>query len=497
MKNRFLLLCFLAIQTLHGQTWQFIPGNDTIYFNSQGLTSFQNVVISQAFVVSDYTIGVLKQMDSSGILIQDLHRTWIPCNHCSDDSVGEHLIGDQISWLGLKVYSHPDGWVMGGKPGMEWTVNIYAEPGDKWEYMAGDSMELSSIKLKNFFGVDDSVKSFISDKGDRIEIGKSHGLVAFHFQSEHDFTYRYIGSQKLKDYCYTPGFEEFYHLNDSDWICTSDGSSESFLGFVSISNSYIMKPLSIIRYPDSILTQFRVYEHSITLPINGGNPDKRKESKAYYKIEHKYFKAIYDSLVSPFTKPGASRENISYYHSFQNTEPNSAQYYLPCYSPQFAKPGFFNFGDPREPNPIDSAGNDLIPIPLSSSPFFFEYFISYFDGEHDFIRFNGFEFSGRSSVCGFFTQDSLPIDTTNYFPVGIESHQSIALYPNPFVDQLNLENFQNYENWQLFDIHGKLVLQGVIHTQTIELNGLIPGVYIIQINSYNGPFQRARVIKME
>jgi len=57
---------------------------------------------------------------------------------------------------------------------------------------------------------------------------------------------------------------------------------------------------------------------------------------------------------------------------------------------------------------------------------------------------------------------------------------AIYLYPNPFVDELYV-NDSNAVSYQIFDMTGKLVVQNLIENKTIKTSGLLKGAYIVKI----------------
>jgi hypothetical protein len=74
----------------------------------------------------------------------------------------------------------------------------------------------------------------------------------------------------------------------------------------------------------------------------------------------------------------------------------------------------------------------------------------------------------------------------------------IGVYPNPANDWINIRmNEGGRYTYNLFDMSGKTVLAGNFYSQvsTIQLNNVMDGVYILQVNSQNGVAQVARIVK--
>jgi transforming growth factor-beta-induced protein len=68
--------------------------------------------------------------------------------------------------------------------------------------------------------------------------------------------------------------------------------------------------------------------------------------------------------------------------------------------------------------------------------------------------------------------------------------ESIALYPNPASEILTI-NGSTYNSYTILDLSGKMIKSSTIENQTIDLSGLNPGMYNIQlVNGNNVNFAR-------
>lgn len=491
MKALFLLSNLLIFSHVQAQFWRLMPDYDTLYFASREKFSYKNWSITDMVEVSDYTLGVAEEMDSSGIHIQNLHRGWIPCGHCPGDTIGEWLVSNHYSWLGERILYHNNGLVNGGITGSEWTIDLNAGIGVSWLWMTGDSMRLISVGMDFIYGQPDSVRHYVSDLGDRLKLSRSGGLLEFHFHKEHGFTYRYIGSQKKRDHCYIPSFHQYYTMNMDEWILAGHGHSESFDKFISEGNGIIRLPLQIDRYPDSIRTSYRHYDHYTSHSLQG-NPSHNKSIKTVYTTTGFYLKSMYDSLASPFNKRSLDGSAV-FFGSHQQSHPTGSNFYLPCYIYPFETPGFFNQYVYSDDPDQDSAGNRLMMSPFSHQSF--ESFYSILNGRIDHYDVNGFEFSAGGGIYGIYKlTDTMP-DTTGYFPVGLQEPPLVSIYPNPFTTQLYVSDVTPYTGWSLLNFQGRKVATGLFESNQIEINGLANGVYLLQLFKTDGSSHFIRVSK--
>ncbi len=85
------------------------------------------------------------------------------------------------------------------------------------------------------------------------------------------------------------------------------------------------------------------------------------------------------------------------------------------------------------------------------------------------VLFNNFSFSGKS-MLGLHPTQSLPI----------------VLYPNPAGDMLYLGTQQRQFSYSLYGIDGKLFKSARLDTNAIQLSGLHPGMYLLELESALG-----------
>ncbi len=71
------------------------------------------------------------------------------------------------------------------------------------------------------------------------------------------------------------------------------------------------------------------------------------------------------------------------------------------------------------------------------------------------------------------------------------------LYPNPAVDDIVYVNTGNNtgKDITVYDIFGKVVLRDRITTNVLNIAGLVPGVYFLQVDERNTSMTRKLVVK--
>jgi len=202
------------LASLNAQSWQFFPDADTLFFGANPSPTNSN------YEIAEYVLGTEATYDSFGIHVQKLRKTWIPCTGCDTGKRGEIFIENQYPWLGAQLLTYPDGRIEGGLGMDTWVLYPNSETTIPWLYRASnmDSMRLVSSYAAQIYGNLDSVKLFVSNAGDSIRMAKSHCLISFKIQSEHDFHYPYLGSQNLRDHLYILTFFEFYRLKENEWF---------------------------------------------------------------------------------------------------------------------------------------------------------------------------------------------------------------------------------------------------------------------------------------
>lgn len=90
--------------------------------------------------------------------------------------------------------------------------------------------------------------------------------------------------------------------------------------------------------------------------------------------------------------------------------------------------------------------------------------------------------------------NQLFIDEINVYDmqsIGLELQQTsdqIHIFPNPGYASLHIESPVPVNAWQVFSTTGQLLLQGAISddTQSLNLTGVAPGIYLISLHTNNG-----------
>ncbi len=79
----------------------------------------------------------------------------------------------------------------------------------------------------------------------------------------------------------------------------------------------------------------------------------------------------------------------------------------------------------------------------------------------------------------------------------IEKAQDISIYPNPANDELQIENANPNSEYKLYNLVGIILQHGVLQysSNTIQLNTLPPGMYLLQIADSKGERTVHRIIK--
>jgi len=65
--------------------------------------------------------------------------------------------------------------------------------------------------------------------------------------------------------------------------------------------------------------------------------------------------------------------------------------------------------------------------------------------------------------------------------------QNVTLYPNPFKDNIYFDLPESYNNAtiNIYDIKGKLIYTGHVKNNTVNLNTLSNGIYLVKLISKN------------
>ncbi len=71
---------------------------------------------------------------------------------------------------------------------------------------------------------------------------------------------------------------------------------------------------------------------------------------------------------------------------------------------------------------------------------------------------------------------------------------NVIIYPNPSNGIVYLENAENYQNIKVFDLSGNTIISKQINQNSIDLNSLVPGLYIIKLTGENSNPSRNTII---
>ena len=80
--------------------------------------------------------------------------------------------------------------------------------------------------------------------------------------------------------------------------------------------------------------------------------------------------------------------------------------------------------------------------------------------------------------------------------IGLETLQksSIQIYPNPVSSNLNINSNESIETYALYSVQGKLLKEGQVIAQQVDMSNLQPGIYLIDL-SVNSQWVRYKVVK--
>lgn len=75
------------------------------------------------------------------------------------------------------------------------------------------------------------------------------------------------------------------------------------------------------------------------------------------------------------------------------------------------------------------------------------------------------------------------LETSKIVHTNEYSQTNKKIYPNPFVDEINIQGIENIENWKIHDMNGKKILEGQ-GAEIENLNWLKSGVYLLTIVNF-------------
>jgi len=101
----------------------------------------------------------------------------------------------------------------------------------------------------------------------------------------------------------------------------------------------------------------------------------------------------------------------------------------------------------------------------------------------NYYRLNQIDFDGRSTVS--------PIRQLEFDAEAVE----ISIYPNPVVDYVNVETTEQGASLQVYDMHGKLLLENDLDASSrVNTQDLLSGAYIFRVTNANGEFIKTQKI---
>lgn len=78
-------------------------------------------------------------------------------------------------------------------------------------------------------------------------------------------------------------------------------------------------------------------------------------------------------------------------------------------------------------------------------------------------------------------------------------YRNNSIYPNPFVNTINVQGFSEKAKYEVFDVSGKLVMENLIKSDqnVVNLSNLKSGIYLFKIINNNGDYETFKVIKQD
>lgn len=110
------------------------------------------------------------------------------------------------------------------------------------------------------------------------------------------------------------------------------------------------------------------------------------------------------------------------------------------------------------------------------------------------IRFSSINNSGQASV-GWFIDDIRILATGENVGIDYSTLETIEIYPNPVVDQINIKNCDEVKQVEIFSMDGKLVKSVNISGKTLDIQDLTSGFYMAKIVAKNEQFTFRKFIK--
>ena len=82
-------------------------------------------------------------------------------------------------------------------------------------------------------------------------------------------------------------------------------------------------------------------------------------------------------------------------------------------------------------------------------------------------------------------------------PTGIVSfsEDKLAIFPNPCQNSIHINSDESYTSYLITDLVGRVVKQGAITDSNIDINSIIPGIYILNVTKKQGKSSSVKIIK--
>lgn len=90
-------------------------------------------------------------------------------------------------------------------------------------------------------------------------------------------------------------------------------------------------------------------------------------------------------------------------------------------------------------------------------------------------------------IVKYHTGEEMSVETQNL--------QTVKVYSNPTTGVLNLQSETGLASYKLYDLWGRVVQQGRLENDQVDLSGIETGVYILEVTTNEKKIQRLKVVK--